>query len=404
MRLLDVGTYGPALGTAAAEGTPEQQKILVTAPRERASRCSSSTRSRRRSIRRNTKRSGTASSSADRAAACPATAGHGVAAAHAPFRRHASASARAAARPALDRARRREPAAEHAGPRHGAHAAARRLPRQRCTRSIRTTRRIEGYPCVAEPRRSADAARSRRAVGAQRAARGDARRGDRGRRAVRGDLRVRLPRRAIARRRSRRGSPPWRAPPGCRSAAAIAWASTTISTRSGSAASRARASRGPARSRSSPIPAACSARSRTTIRGLRFALADLAGPGADDHRRRLHRLRARPAGGEGRSASFSKPRAIPAAFARRSTRRPSAAFPSSRSRSDAPRPRPRRRSRTPARWPAATSPTRRCSTATASIRVETLDELACTLLLFATGRRAGAARSSRSTIRAASAR
>ena len=33
---------------------------------------------------------------------------------------------------------------------------------------------------------------------------------------------------------------------------------------------------------------------------LRFAHRDLAGPGADDHRRRLHRLRGRPAGGEGR--------------------------------------------------------------------------------------------------------
>ena len=32
MRLLDAGTYGPALGTAAAKATPEQQKILVTAP------------------------------------------------------------------------------------------------------------------------------------------------------------------------------------------------------------------------------------------------------------------------------------------------------------------------------------------------------------------------------------
>jgi putative spermidine/putrescine transport system substrate-binding protein len=32
LRLLDAGTYGPALGTAAARATPEQQKILVTAP------------------------------------------------------------------------------------------------------------------------------------------------------------------------------------------------------------------------------------------------------------------------------------------------------------------------------------------------------------------------------------
>ena len=32
MRLLDAGTYGPALGSAAAKATPEQQKILVTAP------------------------------------------------------------------------------------------------------------------------------------------------------------------------------------------------------------------------------------------------------------------------------------------------------------------------------------------------------------------------------------
>ncbi len=32
MRLLDAGTYGPALGAAAAKATPEQQKILVTAP------------------------------------------------------------------------------------------------------------------------------------------------------------------------------------------------------------------------------------------------------------------------------------------------------------------------------------------------------------------------------------
>lgn len=32
LRLLDAGTYGPALGSAAARATPEQQKILVTAP------------------------------------------------------------------------------------------------------------------------------------------------------------------------------------------------------------------------------------------------------------------------------------------------------------------------------------------------------------------------------------
>ncbi|MCC6869590.1 MAG: ABC transporter substrate-binding protein [Burkholderiales bacterium] len=32
LRLLDVGTYGPSLGAAAARATPEQQKILVTAP------------------------------------------------------------------------------------------------------------------------------------------------------------------------------------------------------------------------------------------------------------------------------------------------------------------------------------------------------------------------------------
>lgn len=32
MRLLDVGTYGPVLGSAAAKGTPEQQKWMVTAP------------------------------------------------------------------------------------------------------------------------------------------------------------------------------------------------------------------------------------------------------------------------------------------------------------------------------------------------------------------------------------
>jgi putative spermidine/putrescine transport system substrate-binding protein len=32
MRLLDAGTYGPSLGIASAKATPEQQKILVTAP------------------------------------------------------------------------------------------------------------------------------------------------------------------------------------------------------------------------------------------------------------------------------------------------------------------------------------------------------------------------------------
>lgn len=32
MRLLDFGTYGPSLGTAAAKATPEQQRLLVTAP------------------------------------------------------------------------------------------------------------------------------------------------------------------------------------------------------------------------------------------------------------------------------------------------------------------------------------------------------------------------------------
>ena len=32
MRLLDVGTYGPVLGSAAAKGTGEQQKWMVTAP------------------------------------------------------------------------------------------------------------------------------------------------------------------------------------------------------------------------------------------------------------------------------------------------------------------------------------------------------------------------------------
>jgi putative spermidine/putrescine transport system substrate-binding protein len=32
LRLLDAGTYGPALGTAAAKATADQQKILVTAP------------------------------------------------------------------------------------------------------------------------------------------------------------------------------------------------------------------------------------------------------------------------------------------------------------------------------------------------------------------------------------
>jgi len=32
LRLLDNGTYGPALGSAAAKATPEQQKVLVTSP------------------------------------------------------------------------------------------------------------------------------------------------------------------------------------------------------------------------------------------------------------------------------------------------------------------------------------------------------------------------------------
>ena len=32
LRLLDAGTYGPSLGLAASKATPEQQKILVTAP------------------------------------------------------------------------------------------------------------------------------------------------------------------------------------------------------------------------------------------------------------------------------------------------------------------------------------------------------------------------------------
>jgi putative spermidine/putrescine transport system substrate-binding protein len=32
LRLLDAGTYGPALTAAAAKATLEQQKILVTAP------------------------------------------------------------------------------------------------------------------------------------------------------------------------------------------------------------------------------------------------------------------------------------------------------------------------------------------------------------------------------------
>src|SRR5436190_1784198 len=32
LRLLDAGTYGPALTSAAAKATPEQQKALVTAP------------------------------------------------------------------------------------------------------------------------------------------------------------------------------------------------------------------------------------------------------------------------------------------------------------------------------------------------------------------------------------
>ena len=32
MRLLDAGTYGPSMGMAASKATPEQQKILVTAP------------------------------------------------------------------------------------------------------------------------------------------------------------------------------------------------------------------------------------------------------------------------------------------------------------------------------------------------------------------------------------
>ena len=31
-RLLSFGTYGPVLSEAAAKGTPEQRKILVTAP------------------------------------------------------------------------------------------------------------------------------------------------------------------------------------------------------------------------------------------------------------------------------------------------------------------------------------------------------------------------------------
>ena len=48
MRLLDAGTYGPALGAAAAKATPEQQKTTGHRARERARRCSSSTRSRRR--------------------------------------------------------------------------------------------------------------------------------------------------------------------------------------------------------------------------------------------------------------------------------------------------------------------------------------------------------------------
>jgi acyl-CoA synthetase (NDP forming) len=54
---------------------------------------------------------------------------------------------------------------------------------------------------------------------------------------------------------------------GCRSAAATAWASTTISTTCGSADFPVLASRGRARSRSSRTPAACSVPSPTTTRG-----------------------------------------------------------------------------------------------------------------------------------------
>jgi hypothetical protein len=191
LRLLDAGTYGPALTTAAAKATPSSRRHWSRRPRT-PRRCSSSTRSRRHSIPRSTRRSGTASSWHDAAAARALNGTRAPPTAFvATLRRHARAPARSAARSPFDRARRCDPAGEHAGPRHGSRAR---------TRGLRGTvhainpnyRTIESYPCVASLADLPAAARPRRTVGSQRSPRSDARRSDCRRRAGRGHFRVGL--------------------------------------------------------------------------------------------------------------------------------------------------------------------------------------------------------------------
>ena len=124
------------------------------------------------------------------------------------------------------------------------------------------------------------------------------------------------------------GSPPWRAPRGMPICGANCmgfyndldgvWICGFPSPRAAAAA---------ARSRSSRIPAACSARSRTTIRACASRSPISPGQELTATRRRLHRLRGRAAGGEGRSASSSRRRAIPTGFARRSKRPPQRGVP-----------------------------------------------------------------------------
>ncbi len=220
---------------------------------------------------------------------------------------HESTSARAPARTALDRSGRCEPAAELAGARHGAHASARRVPRSGpCRQSEPCEDR--GVPLRRAPRGSSGGTRSRRVVGQERAPRGDARRGDPCRRAVRGDLRVGLPRQ---RSRTAVEKPARRHGPRCRPA--DLWRQLHgFLQRSRRRLDLRLPEPAPAAARRYRIHRAFRQRIRCA-RAQRSAPAfrahHLARPGAHHHRRRLHRLRARAAGGEGdRPVSRDRPR------------------------------------------------------------------------------------------------
>ena len=177
--------------------------------------------------------------------------------------------------------------------------------------------------------RPARAAGPRSAFRAQRAAGGDARRGDQGRRSRGRDLRI-----GISRERRHSAARATAGDDGARSRNAdLRRQLHGVLQRSrrgldlripepARAASRCDRVHRPFRQRVRGIRAQRSA--------LRVRADDLAGPGADHHRRRLHRLRARPARGQGdrplpRNGAGPGRRFVP-----RSPRLPSVASPSSR--------------------------------------------------------------------------